>query len=109
MMEIAFVYITTEDHAEATRIARTLLQEGLIACGNILPGMTSVYRWDGAVQEDSETVLLLKTRPERMTRVTDRVRELHSYDCPCIVTWTARPGNPEYVHWVHEQTTGQQP
>jgi periplasmic divalent cation tolerance protein len=109
MMEIAFVYVTTEDQEEAARIAHALLDERLIACGNILPRMTSVYRWEGAVQEDAEAVLLLKTRPELVERVAARVEELHSYDCPCVVTWNAAPGNPAYVEWVHEETSDRQP
>ncbi|NKB16778.1 MAG: divalent cation tolerance protein CutA [Sphingomonadales bacterium] len=79
---------------DALRIAHALLGEGLIACANILDGMTSVYRWDGEIREDREAVLILKSRTELTDRVTARVRELHSYDCPCVVWWPVASGNP---------------
>lgn len=100
-MEIAIVYVTARDREQALLLSRTLLEEELIACANILDGMTSVYRWNDEVHVDSETSLLLKTRPSAVARLTDRIKELHSYECPCVVVWTSAAGNPDYFQWVH--------
>ena len=66
--------------------------------------MTSVYRWEGTVQQDSETVLIAKTRHELAESVIARVRELHSYDCPCVIAWPITAANPDYLQWIANET-----
>jgi periplasmic divalent cation tolerance protein len=78
-MDPVFVYITAASGDEAHRIARALVEERLAACVNMLDGMTSVYRWNGAVEQASEVVLIAKTRADRFDRLAARIRELHSY------------------------------
>lgn len=85
-------------------IARTLLEENLIACANVLPGMTSHYRWQGEVRQDPEVAVLLKTRTDLADRVTERVKALHSYDCPCIVVWPIAGGNADFLTWIGEES-----
>ena len=80
--EPRLVYITAADAEEATKIARALVEERLAACANILDPMRSVFRWEGEIQEGSETVLIVKTTADRVAALTDRVMTLHSYDCP---------------------------
>ncbi len=77
-MEAAFCYVTCPDRDEALAIARALVDERLAACGNVLPGMVSIYRWEGAVHEAEEVVLILKTQARLARRVVERVRGLHS-------------------------------
>ena len=76
----------------------------LAACANTIDGMRSVYRWDGAVREDGEAVLIAKTRADLLDRLTDRVRALHSYDCPCVVGLPIVGGNQSFVEWIGSAT-----
>jgi periplasmic divalent cation tolerance protein len=96
------IYVTCPHKTEALAIIRTLLDERLVACGNILDGMTSIYRWNGAIQEDSEVILILKTSVELAQTCADRVRELHSYEVPCIISWNSDVLNPDYAAWLAE-------
>ena len=63
--------------------------------------MTSIYRWEGAVAEDDEIAVLLKTRRNMEVRVTERVKELHSYDMPCVIGLPITGGNPDFIHWLN--------
>jgi periplasmic divalent cation tolerance protein len=103
-MKAAFCYVTCPSREEAQAIARALMDERVIACANILPGMTTIYRWQGAVHEGDEVVLILKTRAALAERVTQRVRELHSYDCPCVAILPVMGGNPAYLDWLLAET-----
>ncbi|WP_138379913.1 divalent-cation tolerance protein CutA [Luteithermobacter gelatinilyticus] len=100
MTEYCSLYVTCAHKDEALMIARTLVREKLAACGNILDGMTSIYVWQGKSCEDSEVALLLKTTRDRQEAATTRIRELHSYDVPCVVVWPIEGGNPEYLDWI---------
>ena len=104
-MGAVLVYMTAGDKAEATRIGRVLVEEKLAACANVLDGMTSVYRWQGEVCEDAETVLIAKTTDALAVALTERVKALHSYDCPCIVTLPIAGGNTAFLDWIAAQTT----
>jgi periplasmic divalent cation tolerance protein len=99
-----FVYITAKDKAQALTIGRALVEERLAACINVLDGMTSVYRWEGAVEEATEAVLIAKTTEPHLPALTARVKELHSYDCPCVVAWPIGTGNPSYLEWIKKET-----
>lgn len=103
-MEFVFAYITAGSRDEARRIGRALVEERLAACANILDDMTSIYRWQGAVEEASEAVLIAKTRAELFDRLAARVRELHSYDVPCVVELKVGRGNPAYLDWLRDGT-----
>ena len=103
-MTQCLIYMTAPNEAEAGAIARVLVEERLAACVNIMGGMRSVYRWDGGIQEESEIVLIAKTLRELASAVADRVREIHSYDCPCVVSLAIDGGNPEFLHWIDDQT-----
>jgi periplasmic divalent cation tolerance protein len=104
-MTAAIAYVTAASKDDALRIARTLVDERLAACGNVLDGMTSVYRWQGAIETAHEAVLIVKTRAELIPRVIERVRELHTYQCPCVVSWPIVAGNPDYLQWIADETT----
>jgi periplasmic divalent cation tolerance protein len=103
-MQTQFVYVTVGDKNEALRIGRILVEERLAACVNVLDGMTSVYSWKGEVHEDSEAVLIAKTKAALVGPLTDRVKELHSYECPCVVSFPIAAGNPEYLAWIEQET-----
>jgi periplasmic divalent cation tolerance protein len=95
---------TAPDHETATRIARALVGERLIACANLVPGLTSVYRWEGEVRADPEVLLVMKTRRALLERVGERLRELHPYEVPELVSAPIEYGLPEYCRWVAHET-----
>jgi periplasmic divalent cation tolerance protein len=103
-MTSTMIYVTTSSREEALRIGRVVVADRLAACANVLPGITSVYKWQGEVREDVETALILKTRSDLVERLTARVKELHSYDCPCVVALPITDGNPDFLQWIAEET-----
>lgn len=103
-MDLVFAYVTTSSPEEAKRIGRALVEERLAACVNILPGMISIYRWQGAVETAEETVLIAKTRADLFEALTARVKELHGYDVPCVVELRVGRGNPDYLGWLEAET-----
>ncbi len=103
-MEVAVVYVTARDREQALQIGRKLVEERLAACVNVLPGVTSVYWWEDQVEEASEAVLIAKTRQDLVGSVVQRVRELHTYECPCVVSWTLDAGSEAFLDWVRRET-----
>ena len=99
-MQTYWVYTTAGSREEAETIGRTLVEEQIAACANIFDGVRSVYRWEGAVHEDAEAVMIAKTTQAHVDRLIARVRELHSYDCPCVVAMPIAAGNPDYLQWI---------
>ncbi|MFC7332170.1 divalent-cation tolerance protein CutA [Rhodocista pekingensis] len=97
---VVFVYMTAGSPEEADRLGRTLVEERLAACVNILPEMRSVYRWQGAVETAAEVVLIAKTRADRFEALAARVRTLHSYATPCIVELPLGRGDAPYLDWL---------
>jgi len=102
-MRYRLIYITAKDEAEASRIGRTLVEERLVACVNTHP-INSTYRWEGKIIEDSEIAILAKTRAESVDRVIERVKQLHSYQVPCIVSLPIENGCPDFLAWFEEST-----
>lgn len=105
-MSQCLIYVTTETEDEAKSIARALVGERLAACANILGTITSVFWWEGEVQDDPEVSLILKTRKDLVERVTERIKALHSYDCPCVVALPIEAGNLAFLSWIDEETAG---
>ena len=101
--EVTVVLTTAPDAETAERLAGRLLDERLIACANIVPGVRSVYRWKGETQRESEVLVLLKTTRECVTRLTDRVAVLHPYDVPEVLALPVTAGLGAYVDWVGEE------
>ncbi|MDR2727389.1 MAG: divalent-cation tolerance protein CutA [Deltaproteobacteria bacterium] len=96
------VYITAADEDEAGRIARALVEERLAACVNILGRIESVYHWEGAVQASAEIALLAKTTEACFDALAARVRELHSYELPCVVAVPLARGEAAFLAWIGE-------
>ena len=96
------VSITTSSLEEAERIAEALVQERLAACVNIVPAITSIYRWQEEVHRDSEVLLIAKSRPELFEPLAARVRELHSYEVPEIIAVPIVAGSKAYLSWIDE-------
>ncbi|RDI96436.1 divalent-cation tolerance protein CutA [Meiothermus sp. QL-1] len=100
------VVLCTVPNAEiGLSIARTLVHEGLAACVNLLPGLTSVYRWEGRVEENPEHLLLIKTRQERYAELERRLQALHPYQVPEILALEVKAGLPAYLAWLEASTS----
>ncbi|MFC1467853.1 divalent-cation tolerance protein CutA [Verrucomicrobiota bacterium] len=99
-MSAKLVYVTCVDEAEAEKVAAAVVEEKLAACANMLPGMKSIYWWDGAVQSSTECVLILKTDARLAAELSGRICELHSYECPCVAVMPIESGNPDYLEWI---------
>jgi len=106
MSDFVLIYITAASEDEAGKIAHALIEERLAACVNVIPGMRSVYEWEGKVEKSLETVLIAKTRAGLFDKVEELVKELHSYTCPCIVALPVLAGSPDFLRWIDEQTEG---
>ena len=102
-MHSLMVEITAPSAEEAERIGRTLVEERLATCANLLPGVRSVFRWKGRIEEAAEAMLLVKTVAAALPALIDRVRSLHSYECPCIAAVPIVGGNPDYLAWIEAE------
>jgi periplasmic divalent cation tolerance protein len=102
-MAVNFIYMTAASKTEAQKIGKALVESGLAACVNILDNMQSIYRWKEKVQEDSEVVIIAKTTERRVDRLIDKVKSLHSYDCPCIVSLPVLDGYRPFLDWVQAE------
>jgi periplasmic divalent cation tolerance protein len=101
-MHVRFVYMTAGNLEEAQKIGRELVSAGLAACVNILPQMNSIYVWEGKLEEASEVVMIAKTVETRVADLITKVKSLHSYSCPCIVSLAVADGYPPFLEWVAE-------
>ena len=94
------IVLVTAPPREAEKIARTLLNERLIACANLLLGVTSLYWWENKIQRDRETLLVMKTPARNVAKLQKRLKQLHSYSVPEFLTLAPLEGNPDYLSWV---------
>lgn len=101
---IQMVYVTFPDEESAGRISRRLVEQGLSACANIHGPVTSIFTWNGRVQEDREYLVFMKTSGERMPDVKKLILDEHPYDVPCILSWVIEDGNPDFLDWVASET-----
>ena len=94
------IFMTAPDGAEAERMGRALVEERLAACANVVPGVVSVYRWEGRVQRDEEALVILKTTGEGVPALKARAVELHPYDVPEFLALPVVDGHQPYLDWV---------
>ncbi len=99
----SMVYITTSGDLESKKIARKLLEEKLAACINIIPTIESMYLWKGTIEEDSESIMFVKTKSELVGKVIKRVEQLHSYEIPCILEIRVNNGSNNYLKWMESE------
>jgi periplasmic divalent cation tolerance protein len=100
MTDKKIVLTTTGSPEEARKIAEELLSRELAACVNIVPGVTSIYKWQGKMQRDQEYLLIIKTTGAAFLRVRDAIKELHSYEVPECIALNIEDGLPEYLDWL---------
>ena len=102
---LCVVLLTAPDAASAQRLARALVEEGLAACVNRIPGLHSIYRWQGAVQEAAEELLIAKTLRARIPALAERVADLHPYALPEVIALPVVGGSAAYLDWVRSEST----
>jgi periplasmic divalent cation tolerance protein len=103
MTQYCLVYITTKDEEEARRIGKALVSEKLAACVNLHP-IKSIFRWQWEISQEDEVAMLAKTRAELVDELVSRVKELHSYEVPCVVALPVEKGNPDFLDWISQAT-----
>jgi len=100
--DLLLVFTTFATESDAVRVVRALLDERLIACGNLLPAARSLYRWKGGVKDEHEVVVLMKTRKQDWTALLSRLHELHPYETPECVAVRMAAVAPKYGAWLEE-------
>jgi periplasmic divalent cation tolerance protein len=99
------VLVSAPNEDEARRIANALVEERLAACVNVVGAIESVYRWEGQVTTDRETLLIIKTTDERYQELERRVKELHSYTTPEVIAFRIERGSSEYLSWLRDSVS----
>jgi len=102
--QILVLLSTCPDTATAERLARELVETALVACVNIVPGLRSIYRWNGAVQADEEVLMIIKTTADRLSAAREQLAKLHPYDVPEIIALPVADGHHPYLQWVADST-----
>lgn len=100
MTEMLIVFTTFANPEDAARVVRVLVEERLIACGNLLPGARSLYRWEEKLQDQPEVVVLMKTRKQDWVALISRLHELHPYETPECIAVRIAAGAPKYMAWL---------
>lgn len=101
---VTLLYVTAPDAEVATRLARQVVESGLAACANVLPGILSVYRWQGAVETAAECALIVKTSRVQADEVVALIRAGHPYEVPAIVTLAVTGGDAAFLDWVRQES-----
>jgi periplasmic divalent cation tolerance protein len=97
--------ITADDEAWLLNFTRSLVDDRLAACGQLIGPIRSIYRWDDGVQEDTEVRVAVHTRESLVPAIIERTRAEHSYEIPCVLSLPVENGNPDYLAWVIESTS----
>jgi len=103
MKKFSFVYITAPNKKEAKRIVKVLISEKLAACGNIFK-IDSVYWWKGKIEKRGEYGIFVKMKKNLVGKIIKRVKEIHSYSVPCIISFDIEKGNKDFLNWIEKST-----
>ena len=109
MTGAVIVHVTASSEDEATLIARTVVAERLAACANVGAPCRSFYWWRGTMEEACELPVTFKTRAALFETLSARIRDLHSYDCPCVIAVPVADGDRAYLDWIEAETTSRHP
>ncbi len=104
MTDYILVYIVCSSDVEASTIGKALVENRLAACVNIFPAMTSMYWWEGKIQSGKEVAVFAKTQGSKFESIRQKVLELHSYDCPCVISLPIKEGEEDYLKWISAET-----
>lgn len=103
-MDNYLVYVTASSEEEAAHIGRTAVEQRLAACANVLGTTTSIYWWENGIQTDPESIVILKTNSKNLKSLINQVKNLHSYECPCVVALNIEQGNRDFLEWITTET-----
>lgn len=98
-MTFSIIYSTAGSLKEARKIANVLIRNKLVACINAFP-VSSFYKWKGKFCNEKEIALIIKTKKENVEKVMEKIKNIHSYDLPCIISWDINKGNKEFLQWM---------
>jgi periplasmic divalent cation tolerance protein len=101
---VAALYTTIDNEIDARRIAKSLVEEQLVACVNIIPRVESIYRWKNRIEEDNEIILIAKTIDDNIKKTIQRIKEIHTYDLPDIIVLPIIGGLKEYLNYIDNET-----
>ena len=101
--QVLTILMTAPDAGEGERIVRSLLEKRLLACGNIIPGVLSLYRWEGEVHRDHEVLVVMKTTDDKAQELIETAAELHPYDVPELLVQPVAGGSTDYLNWVRTE------
>ncbi|MFC1698815.1 divalent-cation tolerance protein CutA [Candidatus Omnitrophota bacterium] len=104
MAKLNLVYITAKDKEEARKIGQVLVEERLVACVNIVEKINSMYWWEDQIQDDTEAALVAKTKEALVPEVIARVKSVHNYSCPCVISLPIQDGNKDFLDWIEKET-----
>ena len=104
LIMISVIYTTIDNEKDARKIANFLVDEQLVACVNIIPNIESIYRWKGKIEEEKEFILIAKTVDDNVNKTIKRIKELHNYDLPDIISFQINNGNQEYLDYIKRET-----
>lgn len=102
MSEVRMVFVTAPDESTAVSIARQMVEEGLAACANLVPGVRSIYKWQNEIHDEPESMVIFKTTVAGFEALKQRILALHPYDCPEIMGVDVADGHTDYLVWVAE-------
>ena len=105
-MTYCIINCTTSNKEDAVNIAKHLTENKLIACCNIVEGITSIYNWDGKLNQDNEFLMIMKTKTQLYAKIEEEIQKLHKYDVPEIICIPIIAGSKDYLNWIEEQTEG---
>jgi periplasmic divalent cation tolerance protein len=101
------IFVTSGSYEEALKVGKTLVDDELVACANIIPQIRSIFHWKGEICDESETLLIMKSKAALFDKIVDRVLKLHSYDVPEIISLPILSGSTDYLNWIAEVTKGE--
>lgn len=104
MTNISVILSTIDQPVRAEEIAALLIQERLASCANILPHLTSIYRWKGQIERAAEHLMIIKTQTDKVPELIERLKALHPYEVPEIISLVVESGSQSYLDWVFEET-----
>jgi periplasmic divalent cation tolerance protein len=103
-MKTVMLYITASNKQEALKIGSALVKERIAACANVVGSIRSIYWWKGKIEKGAEAVLIAKTKQSLVKKAIAFIRNMHSYDCPCVVALPIVDGNPAFLKWISQET-----
>lgn len=103
--EFSVCMVTAPSAGEARALARKLLESRVCACVNVVPAVGSLYWWEGKIEEAEEALMIIKTRTDRVEELVGKVKQLHPYTVPEVISLPLGPGNPDYLRWVTEEVS----